>query len=73
MPFTEGVQILHPYLEKAVESAFCDLTKVATGKTYAQLAKVALAQIIVFSWRRAVEVSKMRLRGFVYGHGVVKD
>ncbi|XP_044059312.1 uncharacterized protein LOC122879369 [Siniperca chuatsi] len=64
LPFTEDVQILHRYLEKSVESAFCNLKEEATAQNYAQLAKVTLAQIIVFNRRRAGEVSKMRLKSF---------
>lgn len=64
LPFTEDVQILHRYLKEAAESAFCNLKEEATAQNYAQLAKVTLAQIIVFNRRRAGEVSKMRLRSF---------
>ncbi|XP_061583863.1 uncharacterized protein LOC133448900 isoform X2 [Cololabis saira] len=64
LPFTEDVQILHQYLQKSAESAFCSLKKEATTQNYGQLAKVTLAQIIVFNRRRDGEVSKMRLKGF---------
>lgn len=64
LPFTEDVQILHQYLEKSAESAFCSLKEEATTQNYAQLAKLTLAQIIVFNQRRAGEVSKMRLKSF---------
>lgn len=64
LPFTEDVQILHRYLDKSAEKAFCNLKEVATSQNYAQLAKVTLAQIIVFNRRRAGEVSKMRLKSF---------
>ncbi|XP_028428579.1 uncharacterized protein LOC114552135, partial [Perca flavescens] len=64
LPFTEDVQILHQYLEKSAESAFCSLKEEATTQNYAQLAKLTLAQIIVFNRRRAGEVSKMRLKSF---------
>ncbi|XP_059184663.1 uncharacterized protein LOC131967738 isoform X2 [Centropristis striata] len=64
LPFTEDVRILHQYLEKSAESAFCNLKEKATTQNYAQLAKVTLAQIIVFNRRRAEEVSKMRLKSF---------
>ncbi|XP_059184722.1 uncharacterized protein LOC131967990 [Centropristis striata] len=64
LPFTEDVRILHQYLEKSAESAFCNLKEKATTQNYAQLAKVTLAQIIVFNRRRAGEVSKMRLKSF---------
>ncbi|XP_044063230.1 uncharacterized protein LOC122881284 [Siniperca chuatsi] len=42
LPFTEDVQILHRYLEKSVESAFCNLKEEATAQNYAQLAKLHL-------------------------------
>lgn len=64
LPFTEDVQILHRYLEKERETAFCNLKEAATAQNYAGLAKVTLAQIIVFNRRRAGEVSKMRLQSF---------
>ncbi|KAF0044101.1 hypothetical protein F2P81_003259 [Scophthalmus maximus] len=64
LPFTEDVQTLHRYLDKSAESSFCNLKETATTQNYAQLAKVTLAQIIVFNRRRAGEVSKMRLKSF---------
>lgn len=64
LPFTEDVQILHRYFDKSLETAFYNLKEEATTQNYAQLAKVTLAQIIVFNRRRAGEVSKMRLRSF---------
>ena len=65
LPFTEDVQILHQYLKKSAEKAFCNLKEVATSQNYAQLASVTLAQITVFNRRRAGEVSKMRLKSFL--------
>ncbi|KAI9521364.1 hypothetical protein NQZ68_007679 [Dissostichus eleginoides] len=64
LPFTEDVQILHRHLDKSAESAICSLKEEATPQNYAELAKVALAQIIVFNRRRTWEVSKMRLKMF---------
>ncbi len=64
LPFTEYVWILHGFLEKSAESAFCSLKEDATACNYAELAKVMLAQIIVFNRRRAGEVSKMHLKTF---------
>lgn len=64
LSFTEDVQILLRYLGKSAETALCDFSGGATIQTYAQLAKVTLAQIIVFNRRRAGEVSKMRLKTF---------
>ena len=56
LPFTEDIQILQQYLVKSAEEAFCNMKEVATSQNYAQLAKVTLAQIIVFNLRRAGEV-----------------
>ncbi|XP_029949996.1 uncharacterized protein LOC115390320 isoform X2 [Salarias fasciatus] len=67
LPFTQDVQILHKHLEKTAERAVSDLKEEATTQNYAQLAKVTLAQIIVFNRRRAGEVSKMRLKSFQEG------
>ncbi|KAF3834432.1 hypothetical protein F7725_025636 [Dissostichus mawsoni] len=64
LPFTEDVQILHRHLDKSAESAICSLKEEATPQNYAELAKVALAQIIVFNRRRTGELSKMRLKMF---------
>ncbi|XP_056448662.1 uncharacterized protein LOC130384480 isoform X1 [Gadus chalcogrammus] len=63
--FTEDVQIFHRYLDKSAEEAFGNLKEVATSQNYARLAKVTLAQIIVFNRRRAGEVSKMLLKSFL--------
>ncbi|XP_019211709.1 uncharacterized protein LOC106097188 [Oreochromis niloticus] len=65
LPFTEDVRILHHYLQKSAESAFCSLENEATAQNYAQLAQVTLSQIIVFNRRRSGEVSKMRLKSFL--------
>ncbi|XP_034056095.1 uncharacterized protein LOC117535690 isoform X1 [Gymnodraco acuticeps] len=64
LPFTEDVQILHRHLDKSAESAICNLKEEATPQNYAELAKVALAQVIVFNRRRTGEVSKMHLKHF---------
>ncbi|XP_028985935.1 uncharacterized protein LOC114843500 [Betta splendens] len=64
LPFTKDVQKLHQYLEKQSESAFCNLKEKATQQNYANLAKVTLAQTVVFNRRRAGEVSKMHLKCF---------
>ncbi|XP_029964810.1 uncharacterized protein LOC115400888 [Salarias fasciatus] len=64
LPFTEDVRTLHQYLQKTTDSAAANLVGEATSKNYAELAKVTLAQIIVFNRRRAGEVSKMLLKSF---------
>ncbi|KAA8579044.1 hypothetical protein FQN60_010568 [Etheostoma spectabile] len=64
LPFTKDVQILHQYLKKAAESAFCSLKEEATTQNYGRLAQLTLAQIIVFNRRRTGEISQMSLRSF---------
>ncbi|XP_043978900.1 uncharacterized protein LOC122834482 isoform X2 [Gambusia affinis] len=64
LPFTEDVQSLHRYLKESGENAFSNLKDEVSPQNYAKLAKVTLAQVIVFNRRRAGEVSKMHLRGF---------
>uniref|UniRef100_A0AAV2JNT2 Uncharacterized protein n=1 Tax=Knipowitschia caucasica TaxID=637954 RepID=A0AAV2JNT2_KNICA len=64
LPFTEDVRTLHQYLQKSADAAVGSLTEEATSKTYAELSKVILAQIILFNRRRAGEVSKMLLKSF---------
>ncbi|KAM7385196.1 hypothetical protein PAMP_001291 [Pampus punctatissimus] len=49
LPFTEDVHILHQCLEKSAETAFCNLKENAMTQNYAQLAKLTLAQIILFN------------------------
>lgn len=64
LPFTEDVQLLHQYLEKKSADAFENLKQHESPQTYAELARVTLAQIIIFNRRRAGEVSKMTLDSF---------
>ena len=63
-PFTEDVKILHRYREEIAEGVFYSFKQKATCQSYAQLAKVTRAQIIVFNRRRAREVSEGSLRSF---------
>ncbi|KAM9495718.1 uncharacterized protein Hap1MRO34_020027 isoform 2-T3 [Clarias gariepinus] len=64
IPFTQDVQLLHQYLEKKSADAFESLKHNESSQTYAELAKVTLAQVIVFNRRHAGEVSKMMLESF---------
>ncbi|XP_062419595.1 uncharacterized protein LOC134132279 isoform X3 [Pungitius pungitius] len=64
IPFTQDVQLLHQHLEKKSADAVEDLKKHESPQTYTELARVTLAQIIVFNRRRAGEVSKMTLESF---------
>lgn len=64
LPFTEDVKLLHQYLEKKSADAVENLKQHESPQTYAELARVTLAQIIIFNRRRAGEVSKMSLESF---------
>lgn len=52
-------------MEKKSAEAVENLTKQESPQTYAELAKVTLAQITIFNRRRAGEVSKMTLASFL--------
>nr|XP_055051673.1 uncharacterized protein LOC129437514 isoform X1 [Misgurnus anguillicaudatus] len=65
IPFTHDVQLLHQCLEKKSADAFENLKNHESSQTYAELAKVTLAQVIIFNRRRAGEVSKMTLECFM--------
>ncbi|XP_030294982.1 uncharacterized protein LOC115594830 isoform X4 [Sparus aurata] len=64
IPFTEDVQLLHKYLEEKSAGAVENLKEHQSPQAYAELARVTLAQIILFNRRRAGEVSKMTLESF---------
>ncbi|XP_052409540.1 uncharacterized protein LOC127955927 isoform X1 [Carassius gibelio] len=64
IPFTQDVQLLHQYLEKKSVEAFESLKNHESSQTYAELAKVTLAQVIIFNRCSAGEVSKMTLECF---------
>ncbi|KAI3364057.1 hypothetical protein L3Q82_010889 [Scortum barcoo] len=64
IPFTEDVQLLHKYLEGKLADAIENLKEHQSPQAYAELARVTLAQIILFNRRRAGEVSKMTLESF---------
>lgn len=64
IPFTEDVQLLNQYLEKKSADAVEKLKRNESPQAYAELARVTLAQIIIFNRRRAGEVSKMTLESF---------
>ncbi len=64
IPFTQDVQLLHQYLEKKSVEAFESLKNHDSSQTYAELAKVTLAQVIIFNRCCAGEVSKMTLECF---------
>ncbi|KAL7879682.1 hypothetical protein SRHO_G00019360 [Serrasalmus rhombeus] len=64
LPFTEDVKMLHLYLDQKQEEFFQKLSADASSKNWTLLAKVTLAQTILFNRRREGEVSKMALTSF---------
>ncbi|XP_041849327.1 uncharacterized protein LOC121645082 [Melanotaenia boesemani] len=64
IPLTEDVQLLHKYLEERSAGAVENLRERQSPQAYSELARVTLAQIILFNRRRAGEVSKMTLESF---------
>nr|XP_055031632.1 uncharacterized protein LOC129420647 [Misgurnus anguillicaudatus] len=62
---SHDVQLLHQCLEKKSADAFENLKNHESSQAYAELAKVTLAQVIIFNRRRAGEVSKMTLECFM--------
>ncbi|KAG1933792.1 hypothetical protein F2P79_020338 [Pimephales promelas] len=65
LPFTKDVQTLHSYLDVQQQDLHGKLSIEASPHTWAKLAKVILAQVILFNRRRAGEVSKMTLSSYV--------
>lgn len=65
MPFTEDVQRLHQFLSQKQDEYFRELSESPSTKTWIDLAKVCLAQIILFNRRREGEVASMPLSAFL--------
>ncbi|XP_059371080.1 uncharacterized protein LOC132108389 [Carassius carassius] len=65
LPFTKDVQTLHSYLDVQQQDLHSKLSTEVSPQTWAKLAKVILAQVILFNRRRAGEVSKMTLSAYV--------
>ncbi|XP_077367808.1 uncharacterized protein LOC144033086 isoform X5 [Festucalex cinctus] len=65
LPFTEDVKLLDEHVEKSREVAERMLKLCPSASNYAALAKVTLAQVIIFNRRREGEVSRMELSTFV--------
>ncbi|XP_054483191.1 uncharacterized protein LOC129116215 [Anoplopoma fimbria] len=65
MPFTEDVQRLHQFLSQKQEEYCKELSESPSTKTWIDLAKVCLAQIILFNRRREGEVASMPLSAFL--------
>ncbi|XP_074530856.1 uncharacterized protein LOC141793879 [Halichoeres trimaculatus] len=65
LPFTEDVKCLDSHLEKVKDVAERMLKLSPSAHSYATLAKVTLAQVIIFNRRREGEVSRMELATFM--------
>ncbi|KAL6466660.1 hypothetical protein MHYP_G00244640 [Metynnis hypsauchen] len=64
MPFTEDVQKMHAYLTQVQDEWYYSLSESLSTKAWMELAKVCLAQIILFNRRREGEVASMPLSAF---------
>lgn len=65
LPFTEDVKCLDSHMEKVKDVAERMLKLSPSANNYATLAKVTLAQVIIFNRRREREVSRMELATFM--------
>lgn len=65
MPFTEDVQKLHDHLNQMQDEWYKSLSESPSTRAWRQLAKVCLAQIILFNRRREGEVASMPLSAFL--------
>ncbi|XP_074540059.1 uncharacterized protein LOC141806728 isoform X2 [Halichoeres trimaculatus] len=65
MPFTEDVQKMHAYLSQMQDEWHKSLSESPSTKAWIVLAKVCLAQIILFNRRREGEVASMPLSAFL--------
>ncbi|XP_077121903.1 uncharacterized protein LOC143784261 isoform X2 [Ranitomeya variabilis] len=64
LPFTEDVKKMHLYLDEKLQEYYNLLSTAPSVKKWTLLAKVILAQLILFNRRREGEVSKMFLSSF---------
>ncbi|KAF0027019.1 hypothetical protein F2P81_019760 [Scophthalmus maximus] len=65
MPFTEDVQKMHQFLNQMQDDCSSALSESPSTKAWVDLAKVCLAQIILFNRRREGEVASMPLSAFL--------
>ncbi len=65
MPFTEDVQKMHTFLSQVQDEWFNQLSESPSTKAWMELAKVCLAQMILFNRRREGEVASMPLSAFL--------
>ncbi|XP_051502746.1 uncharacterized protein LOC127411307 isoform X2 [Myxocyprinus asiaticus] len=64
MPFTEDVQKMHTYLSQLQDEWYNSLSESSSTKAWLELAKVCLAQMILFNRHREGEVASMPLSAF---------
>ncbi|XP_059406406.1 uncharacterized protein LOC132141148 isoform X2 [Carassius carassius] len=64
IPFSEDVQKMHTYLSQVQDEWYKSLSESSSTKAWMELAKVCLAQIILFNRRRGGEVASMPLSAF---------
>ncbi|XP_054908272.1 uncharacterized protein LOC129374093 [Poeciliopsis prolifica] len=64
LPFTKDVQTLHLYLSEQQQRLYNELSAEASPKTWRNLCKVTLTQVILFNRRHAREISKMPLSAY---------
>lgn len=64
MPFTEDVQKMHAHLSQKQDEWYKLLSETSSTKAWMELAKVSLAQIILFNRRREGEVASMPLSAY---------
>ncbi|XP_029974322.1 uncharacterized protein LOC115407893 isoform X2 [Salarias fasciatus] len=64
LPFTEDVQRLHQYLEKKSADAVKSLKENESPRTYAELARLTLAQMILINRHSPGQISKITLESF---------
>lgn len=61
----EDIRKLHRHLRRSAELAFAELEKSSSIQNYCSLARVSLAQMILFNRHRYGEVSKISLKNFL--------
>ncbi|KAF7645898.1 hypothetical protein LDENG_00196890 [Lucifuga dentata] len=64
LPFTQDVTTLHKFLSIEHAKYMKDLEEEPNKKSFANLAKVTLTQVVLFNRRREGEVSKMELQSY---------
>ncbi|KAK0136496.1 hypothetical protein N1851_027394 [Merluccius polli] len=65
IPLAEDVKKMHMYMTDKQKQYYRELSDEKISRNWSNLAKVILAQIILFNRRREGEVSKMRLETFI--------